>query len=89
MQMSIMQRLEEGFQGFQNIRVIGGPPKWNQVMRSPKLVPNTSNQNTPYLRSYGHFQMTLFDQRVNIKIKVSFYSIYITYLFRSEDLTPG
>ena len=40
MQMSIMQGLEEGFQGFQNIRVIGGPPKWYQVMRSPKLVPN-------------------------------------------------
>ena len=49
-------------------------------------VPN--NQNTPYLRSYGHFQMTLFDQRVNIKIIFSFYSIYITYLIRSEDLTP-
>ena len=47
-----------------------------------------SNQNTPYLRSYGHFQMTLFDQRVNIKIIFSFYSIYITYVFRSEDLTP-
>ena len=87
MQMSIMQGLEEGFQGFQNIRVIDGPPKWYQVMRSPKLVPN--NQNTPYLRSYGHFQMTLFDQRVNIKIIFSFYSIYITYSFRSEDLTPG
>ena len=52
----------------------------------PQLVPN--NQNTPYLRSYGHFQMTLFDQRVNIKIIFSFYSIYITYVFRSEDLTP-
>ena len=86
MQMSIMQGLEEGFQGFQNIRVIGGPPKWYQVMRSPKLV--RDNQNTPYLRSYGHFQMTLFDQRVNIEIIFSFYSIYITYLFRSEDLTP-
>ena len=89
MQMSIMQGLEEGFQGFQNIRVIGGPPKWYQVMRSTKLVPNTSNQNAPYLRLYGHFQMTLFDQRVNIKIIFSFYSIYITYLFKSEDLTPG
>ena len=87
MQMSIMQGLEEGFQGFQNIGVIGGPPKWYQVMRSPKLVPN--NLNTPYLRSYGHFQMTLFDQRVNIRIIFSSYSIYITYLFRSEDLTPG
>ena len=87
MQMSFMQGLEKGFQGFQNIRVIGGPPKWCQVMRSPKLVPN--DQNTPYLRSYGHFQMTLFDQRVNIKIIFSFNSIYITYLFRSEDLPPG
>ena len=47
-----------------------------------------SNQNAPYLRSYGHFQI-LFVQRVNIKITFSFYSIYKTYLFRSEDLTPG
>ena len=84
-QMSIMRGLEEGFQGFQNIRVIGGPPKWYQVMRSPKLVPN--NQNPPYLRSYGHFQMTIFDQTVNITIIFSVYSIYITYLFRPVNST--
>ena len=76
----------KGVPGLSKIGVIGGPPKWYQVMRSPKLVPN--NQYTPYLRSYGHFQMTLFDQRVYTKVTFSFYSIYITYLFRSEDLTP-
>ena len=85
MQMSIMRGLEEGFQGFQNIRVIGGPPKWYQVMGSPKLVPN--NQNAPYLRSYGHFQVTIFDQTVNITVIYSVYSIYITNLFRPVNLT--
>ena len=77
----------KGVPGLSKYKGYWWSPKWYQVMRSPKLVPN--NENAPYLRSYGHFQMTLYDQRVNIKIIFSFYSIYITYLFRSEDLTPG
>ena len=54
-------------------------------MRSHKLVQN--NQNAPYLSSNGHFQMTLFVQRVNIKTICSIHSIYVTYLFRHMDLT--
>ena len=33
-----------------------------------------------------HFQMTLFNQRVIIRYMISFYSIYVTYLYRSKDL---
>ena len=84
-QISIMQGLEEGFKGFQNIRVIGGFHNWYQFVWSPQLVPN--KQNVPYLRSNSHLQMTVFDQRVNIRIIYFFHGIYVTYSFRSKDLT--
>ena len=81
--MSIKQVLE-GFMGFQNIRVICSPPNWYQFTQS--LPPTDAKyQNAPYQRSNGHFQMTLLDQRVNITIIFSFYSIYVTYWFRPED----
>ena len=74
---SIKQVLE-GFMGFQNTRVICSPPNWYQFTQS--LPPTDAKyQNAPYQRSNGHFQMTLFDQRVNITIIFSFYSIYVTY----------
>ena len=45
------------------------------------------HEKGPTHRSNGHFQMTLFDLRVNIEIIFSVYSIYVTYLFRPVDLT--
>ena len=82
--MSIKQVLEEGFMCFQNMRVICSPPNWYQFTQSPPT--DAKYQNAPYQSSNGHFQMTLFDQMVNITIIFPFYSIYVTYWFRPEDL---
>ena len=38
------------------------------------------------MKANGHFQITLFDQRVNTKLIFSFCSIYVTYFFRPKDL---